>query len=237
MLPPWPIGTNHSACGPATSRSPTSREDGNETSLRLRRGSRACCCRRGADGRRQNRRRKCNNAHGLADDRCTGARLGRCGRAANRCVRGLARRRQRQGRDPDLGRASDEARRIPCGRSCSGRGRAREHGDDQVHGGGRAREPDGEQGALPEQQDLAQRAQGLVHVPEPALLRAVLRRCARRHLPEGPLRRRGHAEGARVARRVHRRRQEGHGAAQERSELLRALLPGQVLVRRDVVRL
>ena len=84
MLPPWRIGTNHSARGPATSRSPTSREDGNEASLRLRRGSRACCCRRGADGRRQNRRRKCNNPHGLADDRRTGARLGRCGRSANR---------------------------------------------------------------------------------------------------------------------------------------------------------
>ena len=237
MLPPWRIGTNHLARDPATSRSPTSREDGNETSLRLRRGSRACCCRRGADGRRQNRRRKSNNPHGLADDRCAGARLGRCGQLCEPRVRGRAPRRQRQGRDPDLGRAPDEARRVACGRPSSGRGRAREHGDDQVHGGRRAREPDGEQGTVPQQRNLAERAQGLVHVPEPALLRAVLRRCSCGHLPEGSLRRRGHAQGARVARRVRRRRQEGHGAAQERSELLRALLPGQVLVRRDVVRL
>src|SRR5918995_1601717 len=141
MLPPWPIGTNHSASGPATDRSPTSREDGNEPSLRLRRGSRVCCCRRGADGRRENRRRASNNADGLVDDRRARPRLGGRRRGCEPLVREFARRRQRQGRDPDLGRAPDEARCSPRRRPCPRRRRAREHRNDHYGAVGMRKAP------------------------------------------------------------------------------------------------
>ena len=121
------------------------------------------------------------------------------------------------------------------GRRRARRDRVGQHGDDEVHGCGRLQDADAV--GVPQQQDLAPGPEGLVPVQRQALRRPVLRRRACRHLPQGPVQRGRHQVDAEEPRAVHRGREEADEEVRQGQRLLGRLLPGQVLVRRDVLRL
>ena len=224
MSAPWPSGTNQS-CG----RSPRSRPP---------QGSAATAGRRPSDGRSSmkvrlfaaaavvatlavaastrvrahahQRPRRGEQDHRLAAGRRAVGLAEPRGRGQPG-VRDQAPRGERRRAVPDLGRPPEQVRRHARGRQHARRHRDGQHRDDEVHGGGRVREPELAEGLVRELEELAQGPRSLGDLQRQDLRRPVLRGLARRHVPDRPVPE-GARQGADQPRGVHGDGQEAHAS-------------------------
>ena len=171
--------------------------------------SRPCARSRRGDGERRPAAGTGQQADRMASGRRT-VRLAGHRRGGERTVPERSPRLDGRRSVSELERPSPEVRRDARRRQLAGRDRDGQHGDDEVHGGGRIRGP-ARQVDVRELRAVAARPREVGHVRRQDLRRAVLRRLARRDLPDRPLHEGGDQEAADEPRAAHRRREEAGG--------------------------